>query len=83
MSHEEFLTLHHIYSKFILYPFQMSSEVSFFKTPTTQLNFGNVQVSAIGPFIKLLIGNQNFSPSLFILASHLGTSARKSNVTTS
>jgi len=62
----------------------MSSEDSFSKTPTTQLNFRNAQVIAIGPFIKLLIGNQNFStPSLFTLASHLGTSARKSNTTTS
>jgi len=62
----------------------MSSEGSSSKTLTTQLNFGNVQVIAIGPFIKLLIGNQNFSTSsLFTLAGCLGTSVRKSNATTS
>jgi len=62
----------------------MSLEGSSSKTLTTQLSFGNAQVVAIGPFIKLLIGNQNFSTSsLFTLASCFETSVRKSNATTS
>jgi len=61
----------------------MSSKVSFSKTSTVQLNFGNAQVITIGFFIKLLIGNQNFSTlSFFTLASCLVTLARKSNMTT-
>jgi len=62
----------------------MSSEHSSSKTSIIQSNFGNVQVVAIGHFIKLLIRNLNSSiPYLIILASLLGTSARKVNAMTS
>ena len=84
MPFEEFLILHHLYSKYTLHPFQMSSEDSFFKTSIIQSNFGNAQVNAIDHFIKLLIRNLNSSISyLIILASLLGTSARKVNAMTS
>jgi len=62
----------------------MSLEDFSSKTVIIQLNFGNAQVGVIGHFIKLLIQKLNSSTlNLYILASCLGTSSRKTSVTIS
>jgi len=62
----------------------MSLEDFLSKTVIIQSNFGNTQVSMIGHFIKPLIQKLNSSIlNLYVLASCLGTSAKKTSVTIS